>query len=340
MRIEHLIADTFGTHIGKYSQRLKITQGGNTLTEAPLLHLHSVQVTSRGVSISADAIEACAERGIPIFFLDSQGQSYAALYAAGLSGTVLTRRAQLLAYSNERGLRFALAAAEGKIQNQSTTLKHLAKTRKETTPDIYNELHLCAGEVSDCVSQLDRIQAETVDNARASIMAAEGQAAKRYWQAVRVVLPEEYNWPGRQGRGATDPLNSLLNYGYGILYSRIEQAIVLAGLDPYAGFIHADRPGKPSLVLDLIEEFRQVAVDRVVFGLAARRFTVEQDEKQRLTTATRRSFSDHILKHLESSVRYVGKRFPLNQVIQGQARHLASYLRGDCDAYTVFKATW
>jgi CRISPR-associated protein Cas1 len=77
-------------------------------------------------------------------------------------------------------------------------------------------------------------------------------------------MPEQYDWPGREGRGAQDPLNSLLNYGYGILYGQVEQAIILAGLDPYAGFLHADRPGKPSLTLDLIEEFRQVAIDRVV----------------------------------------------------------------------------
>ena len=74
MIIEHLNADTFGSHIGKYSKRLKVTQGGEVLTQAPLLHLQSVMISSRGVSISADAIQACCERGIPILFMTDRGK--------------------------------------------------------------------------------------------------------------------------------------------------------------------------------------------------------------------------------------------------------------------------
>ncbi len=338
--IEHLIADTFGTHIGKYSERLKITQANETLAQAPLIHLKSVLVASRGVSVSADALEACAERGIPVFFVNGQGTAYATVYASGLIGTVMTRRAQLLAYYDRRGVEAAVAMAAGKIANQAATLKYLAKTRKESYPEIYQELHLCAGEVLDCLANLDQIGISCLDDARPAIMAAEGQAAKRYWAAVGAVFPEQYHWPGRVGRGATDPLNSLLNYGYGILYGVIEQAIILAGLDPYAGFLHADRSGKPSLVLDLIEEFRQVAVDRLVFGLANRDFVVEQDERGLLCTETRRTLAEKTLAHVDAGVRYNGKRFPLRWVIQAQARELAAFLRGDRAAYTPFKATW
>lgn len=338
--VEHLIADTFGTHIGKYSERLKITQAKETLAQAPLLYLRSVLVASRGVSISADALEACAEHGIPVFFVDGYGNNYATVYASGLTGTVLTRREQLLAYYDQRGIHFALQIAEGKIRNQSATLKYLAKTRKETDPDRYQELRLCADEVLDNIALLDRIRACTVDDARNHILAAEGNAARRYWSAAGTTFPTGYGWPGRTGRGAIDPLNSLLNYGYGILYGLIEQAIMLAGLDPYAGFLHADRPGKPSLVLDLIEEFRQVAIDRLVFGLANRGFTVDQDDQGLLSTETRRALADKTLQHLEATVRYEGKRYPLRYVIQNQARFLATFLRGERDVYAPFKASW
>ncbi len=141
-------------------------------------------------------------------------------------------------------------------------------------------------------------------------------------------------------RGATDPVDSLLNYGYGILYAQVERALVLAGLDPYAGFVHADRPGKPSLVLDLIEEFRQVVVDRVVFGLVNRHFTVEQNERGLLSDATRRSLPEKVIKHLESEVPYEGKRYELRIVLQSQARHLAAFLRGDRESYEAFQAGW
>jgi len=338
--VEHLVAEEFGCHIGKYSERLKITQGGATLAQAPLLHLQSVTIASHGVSISADAIHACCERGIPIHFVSGRGEVYASLYAAGLTGTILTRRAQLEAYHDERGGLTALAFATGKIRNQAATLKYLAKSRAESAPEVAAELKLCAGEVADYEENLRRLEGTTCEELRPGLMCAEAHAAKRYWSAVRAVVPGEYAWEARIGRGATDPVNSLLNYGYGILYAQVERALVLAGLDPYAGFIHADRPGKPSLVLDLIEEFRQVVVDRVVFGLVNRYFTVEQDEQGRLSADTRRALAEKVLKRLDTAVRYQGKRFPLRIVLQSQARNLAAFLRRDASTYEPFSAGW
>lgn len=338
--VSHLIADTFGTHIGKYSERLKVTKGDETLLEAPLLHLEMVLVTNKGVSISSDALAECCERGIPVYFLRGDGETYGALYSAGLTGTVITRREQLFAYADKRGRDLAIAIAFGKIQNQAITLRYMAKTRKETVPEVYDELQLCATEVLEHVARLDELHGETVDDIRQSLLAAEGNAAQRYWSAIHAIIPSDYGWEGREGRGATDPINSLLNYGYGILYGQIERAIVLAGMDPYAGFIHTDRPGKPSLVLDFIEEFRQVAVDRLVFGLINRHYKVEQDDKGRLVEATRQDFADKVLAHLDSAVRHEGKSYPLRTVIQMQARRLAAFLRHEREAYESFKAGW
>jgi len=336
--VKHLIADQFGSHVGKYSQRLKVTQKGQVLAQAPLLHLEEVSVLSRGVSVSADALEACCERGIPVFFIDSLGSPYASVYSAGLMGTVITRREQLRAFDDWRGVALGVAFATGKIQNQSITLKYLSKSRKDTS--IGEMLQIGVVEVLDYLAWLDRLNGERVDDLRGGIMAAEGNAARRYWEAVHHVLPTLYDWPGRQGRGALDPINSLLNYGYGILYGQVERALVLAGLDPYAGFVHVDRPGKPSLVLDVIEEFRQVAVDRVVFGLATRNFSVIQDEQGRLSEDTRRTLAEHIISHLEANVRYEGKRHPLRHVIQMQSRRLAAFLRGERTGYEPYKAEW
>lgn len=338
--VEHLIAEEFGSHIGKYSERLKVTQGKTTLGQAPLLHLQSVTVASKGVSISADAIRACCERGIPIHFVSRRGEVYASLYASGLTGTILTRRAQLAAYHDERGRLAALAFVSGKIRNQADTLKYLAKSRTESAPDAADELKLCAGEVADYEENLYHLEGDVCDDIRPFLMSIEAHAAKRYWSAVRAVVPEQYGWESRIGRGATDPVNSLLNYGYGILYAQVERALILAGLDPYGGFIHADRPGKPSLVLDLIEEFRQVTVDRVVFGLVNRHFTVEQDEHGRLSKETRQALAEKVLKRLETAFRYYGKRFPLRAVLQSQARCLASFFRRDSDTYEPFTAGW
>lgn len=340
MIVEHLIADTFGTFIGKHHQRLRITRQQETLTEAPLMHLRSVQVVSNGISVSADALEACCEQGIPIFFMDAIGRCYASVYAAGLGATVLTRRQQLMAYNDDRGLMIAKAVTAAKLHNQAVTLKYMAKNRKETAPEIYHELRSTAEAIRNAQYEIEMLEGNHIESIRDVMMGIEGSAGQRYWSAVRLIVPQTYEWTTRQHRGAKDPVNSLLNYGYGILYTRAEQALVLAGLDPYAGFLHADRPGKPSLTLDFIEEFRQAVVDRVVFGLVARGFRVEQHDDGKLTIETRRTLTEHLLSHLDSSMRYNDKRFPLRSIVQSQARRMAAFLRGESLFYQSFRGEW
>ncbi|MGH2523771.1 MAG: CRISPR-associated endonuclease Cas1, partial [Anaerolineales bacterium] len=133
-----------------------------------------------------------------------------------------------------------------------------------------------------------------------------------------------------------------LNYGYGVLYGQVERALVLAGLDPYAGFIHVDRPGKPSLTLDFIEEFRQPVVDRTVFGLANKGVKFEQDPegRKRFTPETARMLAAKILDRLESAEPYEGKRQALRTIVQSQARHLATFLRGERASYEPFVCSW
>ncbi|NLF67052.1 MAG: CRISPR-associated endonuclease Cas1 [Chloroflexi bacterium] len=344
--VQNLIAEEFGCHIGKYSGRLKVTQGGVTLAQAPLIHLESVTIAGSGVSISAEAVRACAERGIPIHFLSGTGTPYASLYSAGLTGTVLTRRAQFGAYFDARGIRLAIALARGKISNQANLLLYMGKYRKEREPETYRALRLLALEVRDHLEELRLLQREAlgegymVDEMRGQLLSIEGRAAQKYWQGVRVVLPESLAWPGRLGRGARDPFNSALNYGYGILYSQVERALVLAGLDPYAGFIHVDRPGKPSMVLDLIEPFRAPVVDRPMLGLANRGVKIEQDERGFLTEAARRQLADSVLDRLEAQEPYEGKRQRLQSIIQMQARQLATFVRNEREEYEPFIARW
>ncbi|MFQ5615916.1 MAG: CRISPR-associated endonuclease Cas1 [Anaerolineales bacterium] len=346
--IQHLTIDQFGAHVGKYSQRVKVTKKGEMLAQAPLLHLESLTIANQGVSISAAVIRECTERGIPIHFISGTGTAYASLYSAGLTGTVATRRAQLLAYNDGRGLRLALAFGMGKLGNQANLLKYMAKYRKETDPDLYEALHLRAGEVLDRLIEIEGVGRypevvggeATVDDLRAELMGLEGQGAQRYWGAIKRVLPESYGFPGRKGRGATDPVNSALNYGYGILYHLCERCLTLAGLDPYAGFLHTDRPGKPSLVLDFIEEFRQPVVDRTVIGMANKGMAFEQREDGLLTKVFRRTLADKINARLDSRARYEGKKHPLRAIMQMQARHLATYLRCERAAYTTFVMGW
>jgi CRISPR-associated protein Cas1 len=344
--VQHLVVDLFGAHIGKHSERLQVTQKGTVVMQAPLLHLEAVIVANQGVSLSAEMVRECTERGIPIHFVSGTGTAYASLYSAGLTGTVQTRRAQLRAVEQRIGLVAACAFAQGKVKNQQQLLKYVGKYRKESDPALFASLQ---ERIASLQAQLVALQllerradeAATVDSVRESLLGHEGHAATIYWGAVAALVPSELGWPGRVGRGAQDAFNSGLNYGYGILYGQVERALVLAGLDPFAGFIHVDRPGKPSLTLDLIEEFRQAVVDRTLIGMVNKGVMLgQQPEDGLLTKETRRFLATKVLERLESTEPYEGKRMPLRVILQNQARHLATFLRGEREQYLPFVASW
>lgn len=347
--VQNLIVEEFGAFISKHSERLIVSKGDEKLLQAPLLHLETVLIASNGVGISSDAVRECAERGIPIYFVSGTGNAYASMYSAGLTGTVLTRRAQLTAFTQVRGLRLPISFAQGKLNNQANLLKYMSKYRKESAPEIFETLRAAADKIFETVGDLEQMKSlpevlsgerATIDDWRFELLGMEGRAAQTYWDALKAALPKEWAWQGREGRGAQDPINSALNYAYGILYGQIERALVLAGLDPYAGFMHVDRPGKPSLTLDAIEEFRAPVVDRMVFGLANKSVKFEQDERGRLTEATRKMIAEKFFERLESAEQFEKKTFPLRLIVQMQARRVATFLRGERAEYVPFVMGW
>lgn len=331
-----LLVEQPGAFIGRRSERIHVSVKGQTLDERPLYGLEGVLVASNGVSLSSDIVRECAERGIPIHFLSRSGSPYARLVAPGLTGTVRTRREQLLASGDLRGVLLAKAFAAGKLANQANLLRYLAKNRR-AEGELYEDARDAAFRIQEIARQTERITQETMDAAREPMLTLEARAARTYWEAARQLVGEP-TWLMRETRGATDLVNVLLNYGYGCLYGKVEQASLLAGLDPYAGFVHTDRAGKPSLVLDLIEEFRQPVVDRTVFALLRLgvRFTLEEG---RLDMAGRRRLAERIEDRLVSTAPHEGKQRTLKTIIQMQARRVATFVRGEA-AYRPFVSRW
>mgnify|MGYP000085468270 CR=1 FL=1 len=338
--MQPLIVDQIGVFVRKKSERLRVERQSELLAEVPLMDLEHVLIAASGVGLSSDVVRECSSRGIPITFLSAAGSPYATVISADLTGTVATRREQLLAERDERGLLLARAFVRGKLANQVNVLRYVAKYRRAADPAAYEALRRCWEAIQDAEAEIDRLPGATLDEARAELMGLEGRAAQRYWEGLGVVLPKEVGWPGRQHRGATDLVNCLLNYGYGILYSQVERAIVLAGLDPYGGFLHVDRPGKPSLTLDLVEEFRQMVVDRTVLALLGRGVDLRVDESGRLDDPTRKLLAEKVFERLDGEEPYEGKRQKLRTIVQLQARHLATFLRRERPTYKPWVGRW
>lgn len=339
-----LTISDFGVYLGKHSERLVIRKGGETLEEHPLINIEQILVTCPGVSISSDLIRECCDRGIPITFLTPSGHPYAKVVSPALTATVITRREQISALNDSRGAQIAMAIASGKLRNQANLLRYFAKYRKQNDPDAFKAISAKATEIIRLAADVTALQAPNADHARDAILNLEGRAGAAYWEGVKLILGDKAGFSKRKHRGATDPVNAILNYGYGILYSQVWSAITLAGLEPFAGFIHVDRPGKPSLVLDMVEEFRQPVVDRALLAAIGRGFKIEMEspdagEDARLSDVTRKETAARILERLENKVTYEGKKWELKSVIQMQCRRLASFLRGE-GQYKPFVSGW
>ncbi|MGE5557830.1 MAG: CRISPR-associated endonuclease Cas1 [Bacillota bacterium] len=333
-----VLVEEYGSHLGKKSERLIIKHNGSVEREIPFLDIEQIIIASHGVSLSSDLVRECAERGVAVHFLSSRGQPYAQLTSPNLTGTVKTRREQMMAYLDERGPAIGKLLVEGKVKNQINLLKYFSKYRKSAEPDAFALLEKKAARMEDIISGLSEVKGRNIDEARESLLSIEGRAARHYWEGFGLLVKKKIDFEGREHQGADDPVNSLLNYGYGMLYAQVWGAVMLAGLEPFAGFIHVDRPGKPSLVLDLTEEFRPQAVDRVVLAHIGKGCGIQMDG-ERLADETRKEFAAKVLERFDETHDYERKKVKLRQIILMQARHFAMHLRGE-RKYKPFVGAW
>lgn len=343
-----IFLDDFGIFLGKKHNRF-VVKKQNEKKEFVADEVESVICTSSGVSISSSALSLAAEKNIQVVFARYSGWPYAILMPTTLTGSVRARREQFLAYNNVRGFLLARGFVIGKIKNQANFIKLMAKNRKDTDPSLAESLYEAGKSIDAVMERVWHEKAPNIDDGRQRLMNLEAEAAKIYWDAIKRVLPVELGFEGRITRGATDPFNVMLNFGYqAILFPEVWKAVCYAGLDPYAGFLHADRPGKPSLVLDLMEEFRQQLVDKTIVGMLSKKvirpeeiIADENEPKGRLLSrkATEKLI-EHLLERLEDTVMFGGRRGPLKSFIYSQARAVTQFLTGDSAEYSPFALGW
>jgi len=344
-----VLVSTFGTFVGKKSERLVLRGPGLAKgkpaspqspappeqVEIPLFRVGEIVMPSRGATLSVDLIQEAVARGIPITFLSSTGQPFAMLTSPMLTATVQTRREQLRAMDDRRGAELCRAFVAGKLRNQAGLLVYFAKAESgQRRADALQ----AASDVRKARSRALQVDGSTPGMVRETLMGIEGMGAQAYWRGVKGLLEGKCEFEGRKGRGAVDAVNALLNYGYGILTSRVWAAVMLAGLDPFAGFLHADRPGKPSMVLDLIEEMRAPVVDRAVLAYVRLGQPV-RFEGALLDEATRKAIATAVVERLEANVVVRGRKLTVGSVVQQQARSVATFLRRE-GKYRPFSMTW
>jgi len=330
-----LLVSGFGLSLGKQSERIVVKQARKVVAQLPMMRLQEVVIGSRGVSLSSDIVEALCSRGIRLAFLSGTGKPYALLTSPLLTATVEIRKAQIHAVDSPVGAEMARWIVAGKIRNQAKLLLYFARNR---TGEVEADLRASVLTLQKLKKQALALPGDSCAAVRPSLFGYEGAAGRVYWMSLVELVPEANQFAGRTPYMPSDAVNAALNYGYGILTSHVWGAVMNAGLEPFAGLMHVDRSGKPSFVLDLVEEFRQPIVDRPLFAWLFKNGSLNLAGNM-LDTASKEAVAARVLARLNATEPHRGKEHQVRSIIQMQARLAASAFR-DKRPYRPFTFQW
>lgn len=258
-----LVINTRGAYLKK-EKNCFLVKNDDKSFEVSADKVDSILITT-SATITTDAIEFAVENNIDIVFLDFNGNPYGRVWHSKLGSTTLIRRRQLEAEASAPGFNLARGWIAQKLENQIDFLKDLKKNRPDDR-DLFEPRIAKMTQLKDGLVNMKG----SLDEKRGSIMGIEGMASLTYFEALSSIMPDAWKFNGRSRDPAQDAFNCLLNYGYGVLYSQVEKACIIAGLDPYMGFLHTDNYNKKSFVFDLIEIFR-IHIDRTVVNLFSKK---------------------------------------------------------------------
>ncbi len=323
-----IVINTPGTFLTQKDTCFRLKQQERKLDISPL-KVESIIISNQAM-ISSQAVVLALEHNIDIVFLDGYGDPMGRIWFSKMGSTALVRRRQLEVADGDLGVRLVCEIVRQKLQNQVNFLKKLMYAR----PDR-KELFAPFLEVIENAGKALVIEGCDLDDVRNRIMGLEGTAGRSYFRCLSGLLPEKYRFDGRSRRPAKDCFNACLNYCYGILYSLVEKACILSGLDPYVGFLHTDNYNKKSLVFDFIEPFRIFAEQTAVYLFTGRQMKDEyfdiQEHAVSLNQAGKPVVIEAMNKHLDEGVRYRRKNVKRRHILQHEAHRLANLLLAESD---------
>ena len=341
MRILHL--SEYGIFVGRKGDRIVVKHKKNKILEEPAGNVHVVVLSTRGLSASMDFINLALKHNILVVFAAKSGRPLGFLVPFQAGSAIKTRRAQYEAYDTEKGFEIAKAFIYGKLYSQETLLRQLSRRAKARELENFAFLIESMDEIRDLRNKVLEVEYNNSPfKTRMQLISIEARAADLYWECWKRFLPKELLFRGRikhpDVEEEVDVVNMMLNYGYSILMSETWIAVFKAGLDPWAGFLHADNPRRPGLVFDLMEEFRVPVVDKAVLNLVDKLGLelLNYIEDGRLSKEGRKLVASSVYERLNTFYSFSDRRLPLRAHILLQARRLSLYLRGNTPQYKPF----
>lgn len=249
----HLVLTTFGTQLSTEHGTFVVehpTEGKQRLAPTALRSI----TAGRGVRLTSDALLLAIRHEVDVLLTEGTGQPVGRIWSHRYGSISTIRRRQVAWAGGAAGAQWVLAGVAHKIGNQAATLL------------LVSGVHLPEGEQQAALLRLDTAQAKvqalaatgpgSIREVAATVRGLEGAASATYFAALSAALPPAFRFERRSRQPAQDAFNALLNYAYGVLYGLVEGALIRAGLDPYLGVLHRDEYNRPTLVYDMLEEYR------------------------------------------------------------------------------------
>ncbi|MBD2153168.1 type I-D CRISPR-associated endonuclease Cas1d [Leptolyngbya sp. FACHB-16] len=318
------------SYIGKTDERLTVRANKRTLLDVPLLKLDGIVVLGRA-TVSPAVVTELLERKIALSFLTHTGR-YLGRLEPELTKNIFVRAAQWKAIApSEPALHVVRGFVRGKLKNYRNALMRAQREVPELS------LQSAVTQLEQAIAPIDRTH--TID----SLRGLEGSGSAAYFGSFNhLIRADSFQFQSRNRRPPTDPVNALLSLGYALLRHDVQSAINLVGFDPYLGYLHTERYGRPSLALDLMEEFRPLVVDAVVLSSINRRAIAPQDfvtepfsAAVSLTLEGLRTFLRLYEQKKQSKFKHpvLQTQCTYQEAFEIQARLLAKYLMAETDKY-------
>lgn len=321
------------SYLHKERETIVIKNGKDKLAQFPIINISNIFCFGQ-VSVSPYLMGHCGENGVGLAFYSQYGK-FLARVQGNQTGNVILRRTQYRwADDKQKSVSIARLIIAAKIANTRSILMREIRNQGDN-------VHITAA-IKSLNRNLNQIK---VQNNIENIFGIEGDAASSYFAVLNQLLRnKEFEFIKRTRRPATDSVNALLSFAYSMITHECNSALQGVGLDAYVGFLHQDRPGRQSLALDLLEEFRAWWADRFVLTLLNRKQLNKKDFEQqgsggiRLKDKGRKLFLTAWQERKQQEILhpYLKEKVPIGLLPHVQAQLLARHLRGDTEYYPPF----
>lgn len=263
-----LVLNTYGVSLNRDNEGFVITTSEGR-QRIPAVGISSIQI-SRGASITSDAVMLAVEKEIELLFMDNSGKPIGRIWSPKYGSISDIRKGQVgFVYSHD-AVDWIKDVIRKKIENQQAMILMLSES-SASDPAIVKSV----GRLEDYRTKIASLDGDIVQDIAHSLRGWEGVSSRIYFNTINAFLPEQYRFEERTQHPAMDVANAFLNYGYGLMYGKVEGALIKAGIDPYVGVLHRDDYNRPVLVYDVIELYR-IWVEYVVYTLLAQNVVTDE----------------------------------------------------------------